>query len=316
MLLSVITVAVYYFSVTRNAHAETVDPVAIKIVKAAEATATETSSKFDYEISTKAPVNNSALVATASPTPTETPVPTETPTPTEEPTQTPVKTETRTEEPVSETTEEEVITPSPKFTGDEGEVFEADVHEFTDPPGVLDGITIGLNAAHFDGDQTQAVGADSKIPEYEITMDVALRLQDMLIKEGAKVILTQEAIEFDGRNSIDISKADIYLSLHAGCFGLSKHGVSLYIPYINYDFSDYEIEFGETIYKHLLAYSHLRNNGLVNINGVWRDKFPIPVYIINLGVLSNLNDDVALSDETYRANCAFGLFEGILACDF
>ena len=248
------------------------------------------------------------IVISAAATPTVTPM--ATPTPSPEPTATPTPAPTATPEP-------------------------------TPVPGPLDGVVIGLDPGHqlhYDPapepvapgskETKQKVaggckGVKSGVYEYEVNLNVALLLRDMLEEAGATVVMTHDVLDV---NISNIRRAQIFneagvhlgLRLHCNKGGSPKlKGAFMIVPTENRTrFYAENVYAAQTIIGAYCQETGLptRYDGGLTYRGDqtgfnWCER---PIVTIEMGHLSNPEEDALLSDPAFQARMARGLFNGIL----
>ena len=151
-------------------------------------------------------------------------------------------------------------------------------------------------------------GVGTKNKEYEINLEVAMILKELLNREGYKVVMTREKnqVTLSNRERAEIgnaSKADISIKLHCdGSNNSGKRGASILIP-------SSETKELKGIYGEIL--SETLKEGGVKVNGVFERKDMTgfnwsqrPVIILEMGFMSNWEDDALLGDKLYQQKIA------------
>lgn len=166
-------------------------------------------------------------------------------------------------------------------------------------------------------------GADgSKYSEEEINLAVAKKLKSRLTELGVEVIMTREAHTCDLSN-IDRAMlandagADLMIRIHADSSDSSSaRGMSMLIPSDEY-ISDTAMvrksrKIGECVLSAAAEATGAKNRGCVerpDMTGFnWSE---VPVILIEMGFLSNEEDDRNLSDEDYQDKIAKGIVKGL-----
>lgn len=157
-------------------------------------------------------------------------------------------------------------------------------------------------------------GVGTKNCEYQINLEVAMILKELLHNEGYNVIMTREKneVSLSNRERAEIgnkSKADISIKLHCdGSNNSGKRGASILIP-------SSETKELSSIYKECKNYGDilcetLKENG-IKVNGVFERKDMTgfnwsqrPVIILEMGFMSNWEDDRLLGDKLYQQKIA------------
>lgn len=253
-----------------------------------------------------------------TPEPTLEPSPTETPTPTLQVTATPKKTATPTLKPTPK--------PTPKPT-------------MQRPEGSLEGLIIGIDPGHQGkGNSEQepigpgatttrkkvssgTQGKWSRVPEYEVVLDVGLQLKALLEEAGATVIMSRETHDVNISNSeraimMNEAGADLVIRIHCnGNNNTSVYGACMLVPSGSYNPEIHEAskKAGEVILNRFAQMTGAKNNGVVKRNDLSGFNWStVPVCLIELGYMSNKQEDLLLTSAAYQEKCAEGLFQGIL----
>jgi len=168
-----------------------------------------------------------------------------------------------------------------------------------------------------------AIGIGTNKPEYELNLEVSLKLKDRLEAEGFVVILTRETHDVNISNSerakiANLSEADIFIRIHADQRNSPDYnGISVLCP-------SRENKYTSTIYDDSNALAHLMLNSLLleteaNDMGVsYRDDISgfnwseVPVILIELGFMSNPKEDERMNTEVYQNKLVDGMVNGIL----
>ena len=169
---------------------------------------------------------------------------------------------------------------------------------------------------------TGTTGKFSGLHEYELNLDVSLLLRDELESRGYEVVMTREdhdtAISNKERAELAAAEgADILVRIHAnGSEDTSVNGALAMVPsqsnpYVGYMYEEcYEL--GEDILKAYCESTGIADDGVQyydNMSGInWST---IPVTILEMGFMSNQNDDLLMADETFQPVMAEGIANGI-----
>ncbi|WP_288479640.1 N-acetylmuramoyl-L-alanine amidase [uncultured Clostridium sp.] len=176
-------------------------------------------------------------------------------------------------------------------------------------------------------DTSGSVGLISKKNEYEIAMDITLKLKELLEKEGYTVVLTKDNVETP-LSSIERAEvgnrenANLMIRIHCDSFSNSNaKGSSMLVPnqrgYINKEISEKSIEYGKNIIEEYTKKTGLNNRGLQyrsDLTGFNWSK--IPVVLLELGFISNPEEDKFLSSEENINTIAGGIKDGIEKINF
>ena len=176
-------------------------------------------------------------------------------------------------------------------------------------------------------DTSGSVGLISKKNEYEIAMDVTLKLKELLERDGYTVVLTKDNVETP-LSSIERAEvgnrenANLMIRIHCDSFSNSSaKGASMLVPkqrgYITKEISEKSIEYGKNIIEEYTKKTGLNNRGLQyrsDLTGFNWSK--IPVVLLELGFISNLEEDKFLSSEENINTIAAGIKNGIEKINF
>ena len=254
--------------------------------------------------------------ASPSPTPQDTPAPNETPeptaTPTPELTQTPVPTEKPTPEPTKEPSSDKPLA---------GLVIGIDPGHQSHPNRDQEPVAPGSSETK-DKVSSGTYGRFTGVREYEVTLQVGLKLRDMLEDLGAEVVMTRTKNDVDLSN-VDRAKifneADVDLGIRLHCNGSndpSVHGAFMLVPKSK-DYPYYD-ECVRAAKKILAAYGE--ETGISVKKGVtyrddqtgfnWCER---PAVNIEMGHMTNKEEDYKLTDSAFQKKMAEGIKNGILA---
>jgi len=166
-----------------------------------------------------------------------------------------------------------------------------------------------------------AQGAVTNTPEYVINMQVAFKLKKELQKIGYTVIMTKDKNEIMLGNikRAEIgnkANADLVIRIHADSSeSSSAKGASMLIPAnTKYTESIYEQskKYGQVILKTMINNVGMKNRGIVQRDDLtgfnWSN---VPVVLIEMGFLSNPEEDRLLCADRYQNEITKGLVAGI-----
>ena len=288
LLLTIAAIGLSVFALKLRSEREKTEAEKMKTEALAEA-AEETAEEAEAE-------------AEATPAPTDTPAPTPTPAPTATPAPTP--------------------TPTPE-------------------PKIGDGKTVCIDPGHQDHANTEqepigpgaaetkykvtggTSGAASGLAEYELVLSVSFLLRDELEERGYKVVMTRDRHDVDISNSERAaiaaeSGADVFVRVHAnGSDNPSAAGALTYQPTENNPFLTPEIiaesrRLSETVLRHYLEVTGAEDDGIIsgdNMSGInWST---VPVTIVELGYMTNPEEDLLMATPEYQEKMAKGIADGI-----
>lgn len=166
-----------------------------------------------------------------------------------------------------------------------------------------------------------ADGVNSKTPEYLIAMDVASKLKETLQKEGYTVIMTKnkhseslgniERAEVGNKNN-----ANLVIRIHADSADLEDaKGASILVPskkgYAS-EINELSKKYGDILLREMVASANMNNRGVIereDMTGFNWSK--VPVVLVEMGFLSNAEEDKLLNTEEYKIKIVQGLTKGI-----
>ena len=165
-------------------------------------------------------------------------------------------------------------------------------------------------------------GRFTRKPEYEVNLEVSLKLRDLLKAQGYKVIMVRETHNVNISNSeraaiANQNKADVFVRIHCngsenpkdnGIFTMCSTKENKYCGQL-YDKSR---KLSECILSSLCDITEAKNDGIMetdSMSGInWCE---VPVTIVEMGFMTNKNEDIKLSNTEYQNKLATGLAEGI-----
>lgn len=205
-------------------------------------------------------------------------------------------------------------------------------------PGRLSGLIIGIDPGHqakanYDKEpiapgssQTKAKtssgtqGVKSRVPEYEVNLDVSLKLRDALEAEGATVVMTRETNDVTISNieraqMMNEAGADLVLRIHCnGADDSSVHGIGLYVRATG-ACAEESYQAAECILPAMAEATGAKANGIYK-----RDTYTglnwseVPAILVEMGYMSNPDEDMKLVDPDYQDLLIKGMVEGV--CDY
>ncbi len=169
-----------------------------------------------------------------------------------------------------------------------------------------------------------AKGAYTNIYENETTVSIGKLLRDILAEKGYNVIMTKEDIE-DSISNVERAKvgndnnADLVIRIHAdSAESNSAKGASVLVPAKNQHTEDiYETSavYGEKLINNYIKELNIHNRGVIERDDMtgfnWSD---VPVVLIEMGFLSNKEDDNFISDISNHEKIANAIANGIDNC--
>lgn len=167
-------------------------------------------------------------------------------------------------------------------------------------------------------------GSYTDLPEYQLNLDVALKVRDMLEEKGYEVVMAREdndkAISNKERAELaNESGADVCVRIHANgseepssqgalCLVMSKDN-----PYVGQLYEE-SSRLAEAVLGAYCEATGFRDQGVITsdtMTGINWSK--IPVVILEMGFMTNEHDDTKMADEDFQQTMAEGIVQGIEA---
>ena len=175
--------------------------------------------------------------------------------------------------------------------------------------GTLDGLTIVLDPGH-GGNDGGTVGM-RRTEEKDLTLKTAETLTHHLRSAGAEVVLTRQSdVYIDLRKRVSTghqAAADAFISIHYDA--TDDNSVS---GFTSYYLHDYQEPLAEYINAGLGKKIDLRDRGVQPGNYLVLRENRQPAVLVELGFLSNYNDERIVSTSKFRDQAALGLYNGII----
>lgn len=171
---------------------------------------------------------------------------------------------------------------------------------------------------------TGTMGSYSGTYEYELNLDISLRLRDLLEQQGFSTLLTREdnltAISNAERATMaNDAGADILLRIHAngsedptvsGALALVPSAENAYVGSLSAE----STALAQTILQSYCQATGMKNLGIQqndNMTGI--DWSAQPVVILEMGFMTNQQDDLAMAEDAFRQTMVEGIAEGVNA---
>jgi len=165
-------------------------------------------------------------------------------------------------------------------------------------------------------------GVATTVPEYKLTLAVSLKLRDELLARGYNVFMIRETHEVDISNkerAVGAAEAgaDILVRIHAdGSANSGVNGILLLCPTAQNPFvADLYTQsraLSDHILAAMLAETGAQNRGILevdNMSGInWSS---IPVTIVEMGLMTNPDEDRLMQTEAYQLKLSIGMANGI-----
>lgn len=165
-------------------------------------------------------------------------------------------------------------------------------------------------------------GTYTGLPEFQLNLDVALKLQTILQQRGYTVVMTRTGndIALSNKERAEFAtaqNADIFVRIHANgedsktASGALTMAPSPENPYVSYLSSD-SVLLSQCILDSYCAATGFSNLGVQyydNMSGInWST---VPVTIIEMGFMTNEHDDTQMSNSDFQYTMAEGIANGI-----
>ena len=181
----------------------------------------------------------------------------------------------------------------------------------------------GPNSAEMKAKATSGTsGVYSGLGEYQLNLDVSLKLQQILEDRGYQVVMCRSdndtAISNAERALLAAqSGAEIYVRIHAngsddrsvqGALSMSPSPINPYVPHLYTDSQ----RLSQTLLDSYCGATGFDNRGVQytdTMTGInWSQ---VPVTILEMGFMSNEHDDLAMADSNFQQTMAQGIADGI-----
>ena len=166
-----------------------------------------------------------------------------------------------------------------------------------------------------------ATGVATKKPEYILNLEASAVLKHILEGKGYKVIMTRESHDVNISNSeraifANNNKADMVIRVHADSLNNpSKTGASILIP-------AKESKYTASIYEESQKCANMINNKMkeagIQVNGIFERNdltgfnwSKVPVVLVEMGFLSNYNEDQMMSNPEYQRKLMESISDGL-----
>jgi N-acetylmuramoyl-L-alanine amidase len=167
-----------------------------------------------------------------------------------------------------------------------------------------------------------AQGIATRTPEYKINMEVALKLKNLLEAKGYMVIMTktENSVSLGNVERAEIwnrANADLAVRIHADSSNdASVRGASMLIPSGQVEYTkpvyNKSKEYGKIVLDTLTAQVGMRSRGIIESKDMTGFNWSkVPVILVEMGFLSNMEEDRLLSSKEYQDKICKALAEGI-----
>ena len=165
-------------------------------------------------------------------------------------------------------------------------------------------------------------GISTKVPEYQLNLDISLQLKDELIERGYTVVMIREANDVNISNSerakiAEEESADVFIRVHAnGSENRNIHGILMittsrnnpFIPHLY----DQNMALSEAILAEMVEATGAYNRGVIIMDDMTGSNWAtMPVTIIEMGFMTNADEDELMQTEEYQQKLVTGIANGI-----
>ena len=165
-------------------------------------------------------------------------------------------------------------------------------------------------------------GRTTGVPEYQLTLDVSLKLKDALIAQGYEVLMTRETNDVNISNAeraqiANKANADAFIRIHAnGSEDSSVSGTMTLCQTENNPYNGHLFEKSYALSEYIL-------DGIVEKAGskkqyVWKTDTmsginwcTVPVTIVEMGYMTNPEEDIKMQTEEYQNLIVDGIVSGV-----
>ena len=165
-------------------------------------------------------------------------------------------------------------------------------------------------------------GTSTGVPEYQLTLDVSLKLRDILKDKGYRVLMIRETNDVDITNSerakmANEADADVFVRIHAnGSESSSANGAMTICQTSSNPYNSELYEKSRSLSQKVLdAYTEATG---IRKERVWETDTmsginwcTVPVTIIEVGYMTNPEEDEKMQDPDFQELMAEGIAEGI-----
>lgn len=165
-------------------------------------------------------------------------------------------------------------------------------------------------------------GVSSKVPEYKVTLAIALQLRDELISRGYEVVMTRT------KNDVDISNKERALLLNESCdIGIRLHcdgssnssvtgATALFTStknkYVKASVSKKSKLLGEAMMTQYCAATGIKNRGTSLRDDLTGNNWStIPTIVLEMGFMSNGSEDQWMQKASNQSKMVKGIADGI-----
>ena len=165
-------------------------------------------------------------------------------------------------------------------------------------------------------------GRYTGVPEYQLTLKIALKLRDELAARGYEVVMIRETHDVDLSNAeraqiANESGAEVFLRIHAngsddtsvrGALTMAPTGKNPYVSSLAAPCK----QLSQCVIDRYCQATGFKNRGIQYTDGMSGINWcKIPVTIVEMGFMSNEQDDRAMQDPAMQKKMARGIADGV-----
>lgn len=165
-------------------------------------------------------------------------------------------------------------------------------------------------------------GTTTGVPEYQLTLAVAQKLQSVLQQRGYTVVMCRSSHDVDISNVeraqvANNAGAGAFIRIHAdGASSASATGASTLAPSASNPYCANISSSSQALAKNVIdsycAKTGMRNRGMqINDGMTGLNWSQVPVTIIEMGFMTNPSDDALMQTESFQQAAAEGMADGI-----
>lgn len=165
-------------------------------------------------------------------------------------------------------------------------------------------------------------GVISGLTEYELNLQVSMKLKEELEARGYQVVMTREKNDINMSNveraeAANASGADIFIRIHAnGSRNTNTTGIMMVSPtkdnpYVSEMYEECR-KLSDTILWHMVEVTKAKDKGVWEtdtMSGINWSK--IPVTMVEMGFMSNKEEDKKMATEEYQKELVKGIANGV-----